>query len=201
MVSDMATVQRLLSPLLLLLVLLQGLGMPRAAAAGTRTTSRSSRGDFTSSALPTPQDLVVQDLEHEYPAFASFEGRMYAGSLPMDNDGGDSNHHRRTGFLQFWLFLPDRPSVPQTMISWFNGGPGCSSFSAGNLMELGPVTVPSHPTGWCCESRDAPLVPNPYAWTHASVLLFVEQPVGVGFSKATHGTPPPASEDDVAAGT
>lgn len=30
-------------------------------------------------------------------------------------------------------------------------------------------------------------------------MLYIEQPVGVGFSEATNGTPPPSSEDDVAA--
>lgn len=61
------------------------------------------------------------------------------------------------------------------------------------------VTVPLHPAGWCCEAEDEPLQYNPYGWTNATVMLYVEQPIGVGFSEATNGTPPPASEDDVAA--
>jgi carboxypeptidase C (cathepsin A) len=40
---------------------------------------------------------------------------------------------------------------------------------------------------------------NEYAWTVAASVLYVEQPIGVGFSEATNGTPPPTHEDDVAA--
>ncbi len=109
------------------------------------------------------------------------------------NPNGD-----RTGFLQFWLFVPDVVKVENTMASWFNGGPGCSSFSAGVLFENSPVTLPLHPAGWCCEKEDAPLMPNKYGWTVATVMLYVEQPIGVGFSEATNDTPPPSHEDDVA---
>jgi carboxypeptidase C (cathepsin A) len=79
------------------------------------------------------------------------------------------------------------------------GGPGCSSFSAGIMFEHSPVTVPLNPAGWCCEAQDEPLVYNRYAWTNATVMLYVEQPIGVGFSEATNDTPEPSSEDDVAA--
>ena len=84
-------------------------------------------------------------------------------------------------------------------MSWFNGGPGCSSLATGVMFEHGPVTVPLHPAAWCCEDANEPLVQNPYSWTKATTMLYVEQPIGVGFSEATNGTPPPASEDEVAA--
>ena len=150
--------------------------------------------------LPSLDDLRVKrdKLESVAPAYASFDGDMFAGSLPIDHSNGKDGT-LRTGLLQFWLFVPHHPSAPNTMVSWFNGGPGCSSFSAGVLFEHGPVTVPLHPAGWCCEDARAPLVPNEHGWTRATVMLYVEQPIGVGFSRATHGTPAPASEDDVAA--
>lgn len=85
--------------------------------------------------LPTLEDLRVRNLEKTVPAYALFEGQMFAGSLPMDNDDGTN---QRTGFLQFWLFVPDKPTAPDTMISWFNGGPGCSSFATGIMFENGP---------------------------------------------------------------
>ena len=67
------------------------------------------------------------------------------------------------------------------------------------MFEHSPVTVPLNPAGWCCEAQDEPLVYNRYAWTNATVMLYVEQPIGVGFSEATNDTPEPSSEDDVAA--
>lgn len=152
--------------------------------------------------LPTAADLRVRDLDQVVSAFAQFPGRMYAGSLPMDHASftpGANPQNQRTGFLQFWLFVPDEIAAKDTMVAWFNGGPGCSSFSAGVMFEHSPVTVPLNPAGWCCEESDAPLGYNKYAWTNASVMLYVEQPIGVGFSEATNDTPEPFSEDDVAA--
>jgi carboxypeptidase C (cathepsin A) len=153
--------------------------------------------------LPTPSDLLVHDLDQVVQAFGAFDGKMYAGSLPMDHvsttvDGANADG-LRTGFLQFWLFIPTTQAVPNTISAWFNGGPGCSSFSAGILFEHSPVTVPLHEAGWCCEPQNETLTPNEYGWTHATTMLYVEQPIGVGFSEATNDTPDPSSEDDVAA--
>jgi carboxypeptidase C (cathepsin A) len=67
--------------------------------------------------LPDPSDLRVKGLEEVEPAFGLFEGEMYAGLLPMDN--GD-----RTGNLMFWLFIPEEPSVSDSLVIWLNGGPG-----------------------------------------------------------------------------
>lgn len=55
----------------------------------------------------------------------------------------------------------------------FNGGPGCSSLS-GLLQENGPFS-------W----QDGTIEPtqNPYSWTNLTNMLWVEQPVGVGFSQ------------------
>jgi carboxypeptidase C (cathepsin A) len=72
-------------------------------------------------------------------------------------------------------------------------GPGCSSFQCGNLFETGPVTVALHRAGWCCAREDEPLIVNQYAWTTRTYMLFIEQPVGVGFSWG----PMPDTENDV----
>lgn len=148
--------------------------------------------------LPSMEDLRVKDLDKVVPAYGSFEGQMFAGSLPVDHTSTTGLTSTRTGTMQFWLFVPHQPSAPGTVVSWFNGGPGCSSMF-GNTFENGPVTVPLHESGWCCEGASEALQPNEYAWTNATIMLYVEQPIGVGFSEATNGTPPPSSEDDVAA--
>lgn len=51
------------------------------------------------------------------------------------------------------------------------GGPGCAG-QFGNFYELGPQWIDS----------DLNLLDNPGAWNQAAGLLFVDQPVGVGFS-------------------
>jgi carboxypeptidase D len=56
-----------------------------------------------------------------------------------------------------------------------NGGPGCSSLS-GLLTENGPFT-------WEAGTLDP--TQNSYAWTNLTNVLWVEQPVGVGYSQGT----------------
>lgn len=69
--------------------------------------------------LPTVDDLRVQGLDRIVPAYASFEGQMFAGSLPIDHESfspGANPDGQRTGHYQFWLFVPDHPTVPGTMV-------------------------------------------------------------------------------------
>ena len=60
------------------------------------------------------------------------------------------------------------------MLLWLNGGPGCSSLF-GMLGEIGPVTT---------DNFSGELKLNKYSWNMETNLLFIEQPAGVGFSKA-----------------
>jgi carboxypeptidase D len=63
-----------------------------------------------------------------------------------------------------------------TMFSRFNGGPGCSSLS-GLLTENGPFI-------W--DAGTLAPTPNPYTWINLTNMMWVEQPVGVGY---TQGVP------------
>jgi carboxypeptidase D len=69
---------------------------------------------------------------------------------------------------------------------WTNGGPGCSGLE-GFLQENGPVQ-------WTW--GQAYPSPNPYPWTNLSHVLWVEQPVGTGFSQ---GVPNITNDDELAA--
>jgi hypothetical protein len=159
-----------------------------------------NQGDDEAKALPHRRDLVVRGLEQHVPAFADFDGEMYAGLIPMDNDNPNArgataaNPQRRRGELMFWLFAPRETANPNALTIWLNGGPGCTSFGAGLFLENSPVTVQPRPAGYCCLREDEPLQYNRYAWTNASALLYIEQPVSVGFSR---GGPVPANEDEL----
>lgn len=63
-------------------------------------------------------------------------------------------------------------------------------------MENSPVTIPLRPAGSCCMDKIEPLAYNKYAWTNATSMLYIEQPVGTGFS--TGDPPTPTNETDVA---
>jgi hypothetical protein len=132
----------------------------------------------------TIEDFRVVGLEEVQPAYAKFDGGMYAGMLPSDN--GD-----RIGETMFWLFEPETQSVPDTIVLWLNGGPGCSSFNCGVMMENSPVTQPLHDAGFCCLKPTPELSYNEHAWTRATTMLYVEHPIGTGFS---YGSPHPETE-------
>ncbi|KAK4995112.1 hypothetical protein LTR66_004991 [Elasticomyces elasticus] len=97
-------------------------------------------------------------------------GESYAGLLPISNKANETRE------LFFWFFPSTNPNATDEIAVWFNGGPGCSSLS-GLLTENGPFT-------W--ESGTMAPTQNPYTWVNLTNMLWVEQPVGVGF---TQGVP------------
>lgn len=94
-------------------------------------------------------------------------GESYAGVLPISDDPNETRK------LFFWFFPSTRSDCPEEITIWLNGGPGCSSLS-GLLTENGPFT-------W--EAGTLAPVQNPYSWTNLTNMLWVEQPVGVGYSE------------------
>ncbi|PPQ62919.1 hypothetical protein CVT24_006159 [Panaeolus cyanescens] len=73
-----------------------------------------------------------------------------------------------------------------TLIAVLTGGPGCSSLE-GFLQENGPIS-------WSWGQAEP--TPNPWSWTKLSHVLWVEQPVGTGFSQ---GTPDISNDDQLGA--
>ncbi|OCH94836.1 alpha/beta-hydrolase [Obba rivulosa] len=98
----------------------------------------------------------------------------YAGSIPVNRPG----HPNDTLF--FWGFdrqgangsLANASSTDPWLL-WLNGGPGSSSM-IGLFTEHGPIHVLANNT----------LVPNGFSWTNLVDAIYVDQPVGTGFSTA-----------------
>ncbi|KAK0652281.1 Alpha/Beta hydrolase protein [Cercophora newfieldiana] len=107
-------------------------------------------------------------------------GESYAGSLPISTNPDEQ------GNLFFWFFPSKNPAASKEIVIWLNGGPGCSSL-AGLLQENGPFT-------WQYGTYKP--VENPWGWNTLTNMIWVEQPVGTGFST---GPITANNEEDVAA--
>jgi len=78
--------------------------------------------------------------------------------------------------LFYWFVESDKGFAKSPLLLWTNGGPGCSGL-LGFLTEQGPF----RPT------QGGKLEENKHAWTKLASMVFIEQPVGVGFSKGSKG--------------
>ncbi|KAF3058116.1 Carboxypeptidase cpdS [Daldinia childiae] len=109
-------------------------------------------------------------------------GESYAGYLPITDNPDDTDE------LFFWFFPSSDPTntTQKEILLWLNGGPGCSSFE-GLLQENGPFI-------W--QSGTLKPIPNPWAWNRLTNVVWVEQPIGTGFSR---GKVTARGEEDVAA--
>ncbi|KAK4279627.1 hypothetical protein QN277_011375 [Acacia crassicarpa] len=74
----------------------------------------------------------------------------------------------------FYFFFESRNSKQDPFVLWLTGGPGCSSELA-MFYENGPFKI----------SENMSLLWNDYGWDKVSNLLYVDQPIGTGFSYST----------------
>ncbi|MCJ1476185.1 hypothetical protein MMC13_004850 [Lambiella insularis] len=88
--------------------------------------------------------------------------KQYSGYL----DDEEEDKH-----LFYWFFESRNDPKNDPVVLWLNGGPGCSSLT-GLFMELGPSRI----------DEDLNLVYNPYSWNANASVIFLDQPVNVGYS-------------------
>ncbi|KAI3947637.1 hypothetical protein MKX01_034302 [Papaver californicum] len=90
---------------------------------------------------------------------------QYSGYVTVDGGKGRA-------LFYYFVESPQNTST-NPLVLWLNGGPGCSSFGNGAMMELGPFRV----------KRDRTTLDlNEYSWNNAANIIFLESPAGVGFS-------------------
>ncbi|KAH7655146.1 Peptidase S10 serine carboxypeptidase protein [Dioscorea alata] len=90
---------------------------------------------------------------------------QFSGYITVNKENGRA--------LFYWFFEAQTLPSKRPLLLWLNGGPGCSSVGYGAAVELGPLKVKRNGTG---------LEYNKYAWNKEANLLFLESPIGVGFS-------------------
>ncbi|XP_009762845.1 serine carboxypeptidase-like 45 [Nicotiana sylvestris] len=91
--------------------------------------------------------------------------KQYSGYIVTN-----SQHGRALFYYFVEADSENAASLPLTL--WLNGGPGCSSVGFGAFMEHGPFQP----------GIDGNLMKNKYSWNLVSNMLYVESPIGVGFS-------------------
>ncbi|KAH8822567.1 peptidase S10, serine carboxypeptidase [Flagelloscypha sp. PMI_526] len=119
--------------------------------------------------------VVNQTFHDSEPCFpGSLE---YSGYL----DTSDGKH-------LFFRFFESRQAPNEApFLLWMNGGPGPSSAN-GYLLEAGPCTIVS----------GTKTVYNPFSWTEVANVMFLDQPVGTGYSYSDPGVPPVVTSEEAA---
>ncbi|KAG1908428.1 alpha/beta-hydrolase [Suillus fuscotomentosus] len=74
--------------------------------------------------------------------------------------------------MWFWFFESRNSLETAPFTLWLNGGPGCSSM-IGLFKENGPCLVNA--------DRNSTTL-NPYSWNNLSNMIYINQPIGTGFS-------------------
>ncbi|CAL5201970.1 unnamed protein product [Lathyrus oleraceus] len=121
----------------------------------------------------TTQIIVVvnsfseSDKISSLPQQPKVEFQQYAGYITVDEV------QKRALFYYFVEAEVEPASKP--VVLWLNGGPGCSSVGAGAFVEHGPF-----------KPTKSGLIKNDYSWNKEANMLYLESPVGVGFSYSTN---------------
>ncbi|KAI8052924.1 Alpha/Beta hydrolase protein [Syncephalis plumigaleata] len=99
----------------------------------------------------------------------------YAGHLPVGNCTANPHDNLKDcGELFYWYFpAEDKNQTDAPLLIWLQGGPGSSSM-IGIFYENGPF-IPS---------ENSNIIRRKLPWTKSYDMLFIDQPVGTGFSYA-----------------
>ena len=108
--------------------------------------------------------------------FCDASSKSMSGYFEVKGSDYDKNGENKHYF--YWMFEKrgatredlEKGDIP--FVVWLTGGPGCSSTMA-LLTENGPCSV---------NEDGATTSVNPYSWTEAAHVLWLDQPAGVGFS-------------------
>lgn len=95
--------------------------------------------------------------------------------------------HNQKYHMWYWFFEAREAPENAPLILWMTGGPGCSSLVA-LFNENGPYHI----------QEDLSLKLNPHSWNKKANILFIDQPVGTGFSYSDFGEIGVVSEKQMA---
>ncbi|KAJ4886408.1 hypothetical protein Rs2_26156 [Raphanus sativus] len=102
----------------------------------------------------------------------------FEGPLPFELETGYIGVGEAEEDQLFYYFIKSE-NDPKTdpLLVWLTGGPGCSSFS-GLVYESGPLAFKVETYNGSVPS----LVSTTYSWTKVANIIYLDQPVGAGYS-------------------
>ncbi|XP_031397267.1 serine carboxypeptidase-like 1 isoform X2 [Punica granatum] len=100
------------------------------------------------------------------------------GPLPFKLETGYVGVDEKDEVQLFYYFVEsERNPLEDPLVLWLTGGPGCSGIS-GLVYEIGPLRFNKIKYNGTLPS----LTINPFSWTKVSSVIFIDAPVGTGFS-------------------
>ncbi|CDY68103.1 BnaCnng57600D [Brassica napus] len=120
-----------------------------------------------------------EDRIKELPGQPKVGFSQFSGYVTVNESHGRS--------LFYWLTESSSSPKNKPLLLWLNGGPGCSSIGYGASEEIGPFRI--NKTG-------SSLYLNSFSWNTEANILFLESPVGVGFSYTNTSSDLKDSGDD-----
>ncbi|XP_004235841.1 serine carboxypeptidase-like 45 isoform X2 [Solanum lycopersicum] len=126
------------------------------------------------SALPHPDKIT------KLPGQPQVGFQQFSGYVTVDDK------KQRSLFYYFVEAETDPASKP--LVLWLNGGPGCSSLGVGAFSENGPF-----------RPRGEGLVINEHSWNKEANMLYLESPIGVGFSYSSDTSSYETVNDEITA--
>ncbi|KAL9270607.1 Serine carboxypeptidase-like 20-like protein, partial [Drosera capensis] len=122
-----------------------------------------------------PQSALIKQL----PGFTSkFPSKHYSGYVKLDGTAG-----KPPKYLFYYFVESERNPSKDPVLLWLNGGPGCSSFD-GFVYEHGPFNFRAGKT----KGSRPTLHLNIHSWSKVSNIIYLDSPVGVGFSYSPNTT-------------
>ncbi|KAI3722222.1 hypothetical protein L2E82_33253 [Cichorium intybus] len=104
----------------------------------------------------------------------------FEGPLPFHLETGYVGVDVNEDVQLFYYFIHSESNPKEDpLLLWLTGGPGCSSIS-GLLLQIGPIEFAAVPYNGSLPT----LIPRLFSWTKMANIIFLDIPIGTGFSYA-----------------